>query len=255
MIAKSQRTAKRRRTKNARVYIGTSGWNYRHWRGPFYDESLPQSQWLRFYAERFHSVEINNSFYQLPSKKTLRAWRDTVDHDFLFAIKASRYITHMKKLKDPEESLKNFLAAAEELKDNLGPILFQLPPGWNCNPERLQEFLKALPTGHRYVFEFRDDSWWNSAVYDLLREYQAAFCLFDLKGRTTPKELTADFVYIRLHGPSRTAYEGKYNKRTLSGWAGACTAWRRQGQDVYCYFDNDQDGYAAINALAIRDMV
>ncbi len=210
---------------------------------------------LAFYATRFQSVEINNSFYQLPEKKTLQTWHATVGDDFTFAIKASRYITHMKKLKDPGDSIKNFLEIATRLKDNLGPLLFQLPPGWNRNVDRLAEFLAALPSGHRYVFEFRDDSWWHSDIYDLLREYNAAFCIFDLKGTITPKEITADFVYLRLHGPSRSAYEGKYDKRTLAGWVGAISSWLKQQHDVYCYFDNDQNGYAAQNALEMRDML
>lgn len=253
------RTKKRRTPRRgagpARINIGTSGWNYEHWQGPFYDDSLPQKKWLEFYAERLRSVEINNSFYQLPSEKTLRSWRDTVGDDFVFSIKASRYITHMKKLKDPKESTKKFFDVADELKDKLGPILFQLPPKWNCNLERLERFLQTLPDGYRYVFEFRDDSWWNDETYELLNEHGASFCIFDLKGQVSPKEVTSDLVYVRLHGPSRSAYEGDYDNRTLSGWAGAFSSWHNQGHDVYCYFDNDQNGYAAQNALKMQSML
>lgn len=255
MAVKTKRKAPHRGAGRARVRIGTSGWNYNHWQGPFYDESLPSKDWLEFYAEKFQSVEINNSFYQLPAKKTIKSWRDTVDDDFVFAIKASRYITHMKKLKDPRESTPKFFNVADELKDKLGPILFQLPPKWNCNVERLDEFLRSLPEGYRYVFEFRDESWWRDDVYELLREYGAAFCIFDLKGRVSPREVTADFVYVRLHGPSETAYQGSYDNNTLSGWAGAFSSWRNQGHDVCCFFDNDQNGYAARNALQMRNML
>lgn len=255
MTVKAKRKAPHRRTGNAVVSIGTSGWNYDHWRGPFYDESLPQNKWLEFYAEHFRSVEINNSFYQLPDKKTIRHWRDTVDSDFVFAIKASRYITHMKKLKDPQESTKKFFDVADQLKDQLGPILFQLPPRWHCNLDRLEEFLQTLPNGYHHVFEFRDESWWQADVYDLLREYGAAFCIFDLEGKVSPRDVTADFVYVRLHGPSKTAYQGSYDNHALSGWAGAFSSWRNQGRDVCCYFDNDQNGYAARNALQMQNML
>ncbi len=251
--AKERRS--RRRAATGSLYVGTSGWNYKHWQGPFYDESLPRNKWLEHYARSFRTVEINNSFYQLPDKKTVRQWRDTVSRDFIFAIKASRYITHMKKLKDPRESLQKFLAVADELEHRLGPILFQLPPRWRLNIDRLHEFLGALPDGRRCAFEFRDNSWWADDVYELLRDFGTAFCMYDLKRRLTPKEITADFIYIRLHGPSSQAYRGSYDRRRLSGWAGAISSWRSHGLDVYCYFDNDQDGYAAANALQLQNML
>jgi uncharacterized protein YecE (DUF72 family) len=215
---------------------------------------LKQHRWLRFYAEHFSTVEINNSFYNLPEKRVFSGWREAVPEDFVFSVKASRYITHMKKLKDPIESVRRFMERISGLKEKMGPVLFQLPPRWKVNTQRLDSFVAALPVGCRYTFEFRDQSWFLPEVYDLLRRRGAAFCIYHLAGRLSPKEVTADFVYVRLHGPGE-AYQGSYGKKTLSGWAGAFTAWDRQGRDVYCYFDNDQRGYAAGNALALKRMV
>jgi uncharacterized protein YecE (DUF72 family) len=234
------------------IHIGTSGWHYKHWRGPFYPQNSTSSEWLAFYCSRFETVEINNSFYHLPSEKTLTAWRDDAPADFLFTIKASRYLTHMKKLKDPEQSLFAFLERADVLGGKLGPILLQLPPHWHCNPERLRSFLAILPAHYRFVFEFRDPSWFNDSVYQALTEKNAAFCIYHLEGLLSPREITADFVYVRLHGPG-AAYQGNYDSQTLSGWAGTFATWQRQGREIFCYFDNDQNGYAASNALDLRE--
>jgi len=239
---------------NADIHIGTSGWHYHHWKGTFYPEDLANEDLLAFYADRFHTVEINNSFYNIPEKKTLRMWRNRVPREFIFSVKASRYITHMKKLKQGSEPVSTMLSAIDTLGDTLGPILFQLPPRWKCNPGRLQEFLSHLPDGYRYTFEFRDETWLRQETYDLLKQYQAAFCIYHLAGFLSPKEVTAPFVYIRLHGPG-AAYEGRYDTQMLAGWAGALSAWQRQGKDVYCYFDNDQLGYAAQNAAQLQEMI
>jgi uncharacterized protein YecE (DUF72 family) len=235
------------------VYIGTSGWNYNHWRGPFYPKELPQKQWLAYYCERFSTVEINNSFYQLPSKSTLETWRKTVPASFTFSVKASRYITHMKKLKDPSDALTKFYNGIEILGERLGPILFQLPPGWHVNVERLESFLSMLSSDYRHTFEFRDESWFCDSVYDALEKYSAAFCIYHLEGRESPRKTTSDFVYLRLHGPDG-AYEGSYDGRTLAGWSRMFTRWRKGRRDVYCYFDNDQNGYAAHDALKLLEI-
>jgi uncharacterized protein YecE (DUF72 family) len=236
------------------IYIGTSGWHYEHWLGPFYPEELSSDQWLSYYAGRFHSVEINNTFYQLPDKETFTTWRERVPADFIFSVKASRYITHMKKLKDPQQPLTKFFNNVEELGDKLGPILFQLPPNWHFNEQRLAGFLDALPQGYRYVFEFRDPSWFDQRAYELLARHNAAFCIYDLNGRLSPKKITADHVYVRLHGPG-PPYQGKYDIQTLSGWAGAFSAWNRQGKAIYCYFNNDVAGYAVQNAGQLQAML
>ena len=235
------------------IHIGTSGWSYDHWVGPWYPEDLAAGDRLGFYADRFSSAEINNSFYNLPSEKTLRQWYDTVPKDFVFTAKASRYITHMKKLKDPADSIETFLSRIRVLDDKLGPILFQLPPTWGFDEERLEHFLKALPGDFRYAFEFRDHSWHNQAAYSLLEKHDAAFCIYDLAGFLSPREVTTDFVYLRLHGPS-DKYQGRYDANTLSGWAGALSAWSRKDIDVYAYFDNDDSGYAALNAQELAAM-
>lgn len=237
-----------------RLFIGTSGWSYDHWEGPFYPDGLPDTERLEYYATRFGSVEINQSFYSLPEEQTLRRWRAQVPAGFRFAVKASRYLTHMKKLKDPQEGLDRFLSRARLLDDKLGPVLFQLPPRWRFNADRLQGFLDLLDEDLRYGFEFRDHSWLNPASYSLLARHHAALCFFDLDGFDSPREVTTDFVYVRLHGPNGP-YQGCYDQQTLSGWAGALSAWSRKGLDVYCYFDNDQHGYAPINATTLRDML
>lgn len=236
------------------IHIGTSGWHYEHWKGPFYPDKSASSQLLGHYGEHFHTVEINNSFYRLPEEESLRNWYESVPGDFIFAVKASRYITHTKKLKDPSETLPPLLSRIEVLRNKLGPILFQLPPGWKINPERLKAFLEKLPKGHEYAFEFRNSSWFDPAIYEILRDFGAAFCMYHLAGVLSPKEVTAEHVYVRLHGPGR-AYQGQYDSRALSGWAGAFSAWSRQGKEIYCYFDNDEAGYAPQDAMRLKSMI
>lgn len=245
----------RQNTGKPELRIGTSGWSYDHWEGPFYPADLAQGERLAHYREHFDTVEINNTFYQVPEEGTFRTWLDEVSADFEFAVKANRYITHMKKLKDPREPLENFFQGITRLRENLGPILFQLPPNWHYNHGRLEEFLEALPAGRRYTFEFRDPEWINARSLRLLEGHGAAFCIYDYEGRTSPKHITANFVYIRLHGPTETAYEGRYTTVDLAGWAGAVSGWLESGKDVYCYFDNDYRGYAVENALELVSML
>jgi uncharacterized protein YecE (DUF72 family) len=237
-----------------KVHIGTSGWHYEHWKGPFYDEDLAEEHFLEFYAGRFHTVEVNNTFYQLPARETLIGWRDSVPDSFVFAVKASRYITHMKKLTDPTEPVTGFLDRIKVLEGKLGPVLFQLPPHWNCDLERLERFLDILPRSYRYVFEFRDPSWFNSQVYEMLAEHGAAFCIYYLGGDPSPKQVTADLVYVRLHGPDGP-YKGSYTTEMLAGWAGAFSTWSGQGKDIYCYFNNDPGGNAPRDASRLLDMI
>lgn len=240
----------------ADIRIGTSGWHYRHWRGPFYDERCPSSKMLGFYLQHFDTVEINNSFYKLPSKETFECWRGATPSNFCFAVKASRFLTHNRKLKDPENALENFLPRAEVLREKLGPILFQLPPKWRLNIERLEEFLSVLPKGKRrlYAFEFREPTWLNEQVYRVLRHHNAAFCMYELAGFQTENIITADWAYVRLHGPGGK-YQGSYSTEQLSDWAARIHEWRAGLRAVYVYFDNDQAGYAAQNALELRRLV
>jgi uncharacterized protein YecE (DUF72 family) len=237
------------------IRIGTSGWHYKHWRGPFYPGDLPAAEMLSFYARHFDTVEINNSFYRLPAVATFESWRDSAPARFSFAVKASRYITHMKKLKDPEASLEKLLSRAEALKRKLGPILFQLPPNWRCDAVRLTEFLERLPRKRQYSFELRDPSWHTPEVYKLLSRHNAAFCIYELAGFQSPLEVTADFVYVRLHGPKKEAYQGNYHTAALQTWAHRIREWQRDLKVIYVYFDNDQEGFAAKNALALKRLV
>ena len=236
------------------VRIGASGWHYRHWRGPFYDPEMAPRRMLEFYARHFDTVEINNSFYRLPDKETFAAWRDGTPPDFLFAVKASRFITHNKKLSDPHSALEKFFPRVKALGKKLGPILFQLPPQWRVNAERLESFLQALPTGNRYAFEMRNPTWHNPRIVRLLSAYNAAFCIFHLAGFESPVEITADFTYVRLHGPGGK-YQGSYSDRELRAWAARIRKWRRRLKGVYVYFDNDQEAFAARNALDLKRMV
>ena len=163
-----------------RIHIGTSGWHYSHWLGPFYPQGLAAKEMLGFYSSRLHTVEINNSFYHLPSPRTFQSWKEATPGDFVFSVKASRYITHMKKLTDPATALQKFFAHAEALQDKRGPVLFQLAPHWTRNAERLEDFLRALPAGGRFAFEFRDPSWCDEEILALLEKHHAAFCVYDL---------------------------------------------------------------------------
>jgi len=236
------------------VRIGTSGWHYNHWRGPFYPQKLPAAKMLEFYSHRFDTVELNNSFYHLPPETALEEWRDSTPPEFLFAMKGSRYLTHMKKLKDPEPGIAKFMQRAGLLRKKLGPIVFQLPPNWQVNLARLEEFLQALPRRHQYAFELRNATWRTDAVYRVLRRYRAAFCIFELAGERTEPVLTANFTYVRLHGPDG-AYQGRYDQKILRVWADRIREWTKDLRAVYVYFDNDQAGYAADNALELREMV
>jgi uncharacterized protein YecE (DUF72 family) len=236
------------------IRVGTSGWHYAHWRGPFYPEKLPANKMLGFYLQRFDTVELNNSFYKLPSESALTLWRDSVPKGFLFAVKASRFITHMKKLKDAGASFEKFFERVVSLGWTLGPILLQLPPAWRSDAERLDEFLSAVPRRLRYAFELRDPSWFNPEVETVLRKHRAAFCIYDFDRRQSPKTVTADWVYVRLHGPGGR-YQGCYSDDALGAWACDFLVWQREGKDVYCYFDNDQAGYAAKDALRLKELL
>jgi uncharacterized protein YecE (DUF72 family) len=239
--------------RSGQIHIGTSGWHYAHWRGPYYPKDIADREMLPYYARSFRAAEINNSFYRLPEKRTFISWREAVPEGFLFAVKASRYITHMKKLKDPEQPLELFIERVSSLEDKLGPILFQLPPRWKCNIERLRAFLDVLGNDCRSAFEFRDPSWFHDGVYQALEQAGAAFCIYDLDGTLSPKIVTGPFVYVRLHGPDGP-YRGRYSDQALAGWAGAFAEWVRQGREIFCFFDNDEAGYAVRNALRLQEM-
>lgn len=240
--------------KKGKAHIGTSGWNYKPWKGTFYPAGLPAKDEFAYFAGKFSTVELNNPFYRLPSAETFAHWKKSAPPGFLFSVKAPRFITHMKKLKSDHNGIHEFLAHAGELKRKTGPLLFQLPPRWKVNTERLEEFLQHLPPRHRYTFEFRDPTWFRQEVYDLLKRFNCALCIYHLAGYQSPVELTADFVYLRLHGPGGK-YQGSYSDKILQDWAARCKQWMKKGMDVFVYFDNDQDGYAAANALRLKELV
>ncbi len=239
----------------AKIFVGTSGWHYKYWVGNFYPAGMQSKDFTKYYLQFFRTVEINNSFYKLPSAETFASWRASVPDDFVFAVKASRYITHMKKLKDPQESTIRFFENLIPLAEKTGPILFQLPPAWKVNAERLENLLRVIPPHFRYTFEFRDHTWYTPEIYELLRQYNAAFCIYELANHMSPLEVTADFVYIRLHGPTAFKYQGSYSDETLTFWADKCLEWQAQHKDVYIYFDNDQLGYAGFNALRLQELI
>lgn len=237
-----------------RVHVGTSGWSYRSWRGPFYPPSESPREDLAFYARHFSTAEVNNTFYRLPSIETVRSWRDTVPADFIFAIKASRYITHMKRLSDPEQPLALLFERIQPLGDRLGPILFQCPPRWHKNVDRLGAFLQHLPRDHRYAFEFRDPTWFDREVYDLLSAHQVALCMYDLAGQRSPMVMTTDMVYVRFHRPARDD-TWAYDRDALVKLAEDITFWVNDGRSVYCYFNNDPGGAAPRNAQELLELL
>lgn len=237
------------------IRIGTSGFHYKHWKGPFYPEKCPASKMLDHYLEHFDTVELNNSFYRLPEASAFDCWREATPGNFIFAVKASRFITHNKKLKDPENALDNLLPRAAHLGPKLGPILFPLPPHWKVNPERLTNLLEILPRDVRYAFEFRELSWINSEIDAILKKFNAAFCIYELAGYHSPLHVTADFTYVRLHGPAAGKYQGSYSNDKLREWADQIKRWSRQLHAIYLYFDNDQLGYAAANAITLKSLV
>jgi uncharacterized protein YecE (DUF72 family) len=238
----------------ATVRIGSSGWQYRHWRGRFYPRDLPADRWLEHYAATFDTVELNNSFYRLPEADAFASWARRVPDGFLFAVKASRYLTHLKHLREPREPLGRLWSRAERLGDRLGPMLYQLPTRWRWDGERLGQFVQALPRGRRQAIEFRDASWYRPAIFALLEEGGVALCLHDMSGSATRPEPTGPFVYVRFHGASGR-YRGGYSGQKLSGWADRMAEWAAEGLPVFAYFNNDAGAHAVRDAQRLREMV
>lgn len=234
------------------LWVGTSGYVYPHWRrGVFYPEGLRQRDELGWYADRFRTVELNNPFYRLPAPESFDRWRDAVAQDFVFAVKASRYITHIRRLRDAADPLALFLERAERLGPKLGPILFQLPPTFHADLPVLRDFLARLPSGRRWVVEFRHPSWHSPAAYDALGDHGVALCI-PVGGRVRPDLVTtAPFAYIRMHageGPG-----GGFTGEQLEWWAGRLRALGGAGKDRYVYFNNDPGGHAPRDARSLLD--
>jgi uncharacterized protein YecE (DUF72 family) len=243
----------------ARAYIGTSGWNYKHWwNGGFYAKELKPSKWLEFFTEHFDTVEINNSFYRLPDEDTFKNWRKRVPDGFTFAVKASRFLTHIKRLKDPEGPLDLFFSRAKYLRERLGPVLFQLPPRMKADLERLEIFLRAVKArgrgkNVRCVLEVRDASWLVSPVFGLLKEYGVALCFADWRDLPITGPVTSNFVYLRRH--YGRAGGGNYGKRELDRDVAQIGKWLADGLDVYVYFNNDLGGHAIRNAKYVQERI
>ncbi len=235
------------------VHIGTSGWSYEHWLGRFYPEASRRESRLVQYARTFRSVEINASFYRMPTPRAMQTWLDQTPDDFVFTAKTSRFITHRKRLREPEIHIPIFFGRISALAPKLGAVLIQLPPDFACDLDRLTAFCDLLPP-FRYALEFRHESWWTEPVLDALRTRNIAFCQFHLAGRETPPIVTADFVYLRLHGPG-AAYQGSYSDETLRLWQGRIEGWTAEGRDVFVYFDNDEKAYAAEDALRLQTWI
>jgi len=233
-----------------KYYIGTSGWVYPHWRDVFYPPKLAQSKWLEFYTRHFPTVELNNSFYHLPTEKAFSNWRDTSPQGFVYAVKVSRFITHIKRLKEVEEPVATFLDRARHLEEKLGPLLYQLPPNMHRNDERLDHFLSLLPKGLRHVVEFRHESWLDEGVFAILRKHNVGFCVFDMPDLPCPLMATADFAYIRFHG-STGLYWSCYSDEELEHWAQKIPALGKDLDAVYIYFNNDALGFAIKNAQTL----
>ena len=230
------------------VHIGCSGWNYRDWRGVLYPERLPQRRWLERYSNVFDTVEINNTFYRLPSESAVRGWADGSPQGFEFAVKASRYLTHVKRLRDPGPGFERFFDAIAPLREagKLGPILWQLPESFHRDDERLAVALAALPSG-RHCFEFRHPSWFAPEVYALLRRHRAALVIGDHPARPFQShEITAGWTFVRFHY-GRRGRGGNYSDRELHEWRHRIAAWRAR-TEVYAYFNNDWKAYAVRNA-------
>jgi len=235
------------------IRVGTSGWHYRHWAGLFYPEDLPKSDWLKFYAKSFDTVELNNTFYHLPKPSSVKTWHKQTPKNFLYAVKTSRYITHIKRLKDVSEELNLFYETIAPLKTKLGPVLFQLPPSFKKNLNRLEDFLKLLPKKKYTAIEFRNDSWYTQDTYDLLNEYGVGFCTHDLPGLESPRIVTGKLIYLRFHG-AESRYAGNYSKAALQDYANWLKENSKIVKGIYVYFNNDYNAFAVKNAGELRDM-
>jgi len=234
--------------------VGTSGWHYDDWKGRFYPDDIPKSKWFEHYAEHFDTVEINNTFYHLPKQKTFENWYERAPDGFLYTVKANRYITHIKRLKDADEALNRFLQAAGILRERLGAILYQLPPSMHKDLKQLRAFLKLLPKRQIVVFEFRHESWYADETYELLNKFGAGFCVHDMPGTPSPRVVTGNIIYLRFHGTTGR-YRGNYRAVALEKWV----QWVEQNitgmRAVFAYFNNDYNAYAVNNAKMLREQL
>jgi uncharacterized protein YecE (DUF72 family) len=235
------------------IRVGTSGWNYKHWRGIFYPQSLPVSRWFEHYAKTFDTVEINNSFYKLGEPATFDAWRKQAPKGFIYAVKCNRFLTHNLKLTRPEEPLERFYSRAGRLREHLGPLLYQLPPRWKKNIERLRSFCGMLPRKFQHVIELREPSWVDDDVFAVLSERGIGLCIHDLLP-DHPKLVTSNVAYLRFHGAAGK-YRGRYGKAALRRWAKWLSDQAASGRDAYAYFNNDIEGHAIYDAMDLLELL
>lgn len=256
MTATSGHHATRRpRSRIGALSIGTSGWAYDSWRGLLYPAEMAKKNWLIFYSAHFASTEINGSFYRTPALQAVRAWRDQTPEQFTFAWKASKFITHWKRLtRNCENSIALMETRLKMLDPKIAVVLFQLPPRFTKNCERLSTFLDMLPKRRRYAFEFRHESWYDADALEILRRHDVALCISDHADAPAPWRATARHVYIRGHGPEGN-YTGRYSVRTLRRWAKSVMSWRTEGRNVFVYFDNDQKAAAPADAQRLIEIV
>ena len=238
----------------SKIHVGCSGWVYKHWRGLLYPEGLPQKRWFERYAEDFDTVEINASFYRVPLASTFEGWRNKAPPGFRYAVKVNRFITHMKKLLDCEQPLKDFIALVRPLGQTLGPLLYQLPPSLHKDLPRLDAFLQRLPDDLEQVVEFRHKSWYDDDVLALLDRFGIGFVAHDLKGLESPRWASGRTAYVRFHGAGGK-YWGRYSDEALLGWTDWCLQQARHGRSVWCYFNNDIHGHAIEDARTLKSMV
>ena len=236
------------------MHIGCSGWVYPHWRGAFYPEELAVKRWFDFYAGQFDTVEINNSFYRLPKAETFDAWRKQAPPGFRYAVKANRFLTQAKKLKDCAEPVARMMVPVRALGEALGPILYQLPPRFRINLERLAEFIGLLPRDLTHVFEFREKSWLTAEMLALLEHHGVSFCTHDMPGLESPRWAAGPIAYVRFHG-GQGKYWGRYSDAALLGWADWITEQAQGGREVWAYFNNDTEAAAIHDALTLKAMV
>jgi uncharacterized protein YecE (DUF72 family) len=237
-----------------RAFVGCSGWEYAHWKGDFYPSAGPRTRWFQHYARVFDTVEINNSFYRLPPRQTMARWRLQAPAGFTYAVKASRFLTHMKKLKDANAPLSLLFDRALALGPHLGAVLYQLPPRWKADFGRLESFLRLVPRDVRQAIEFRDAAWHTEQTFELLRRYGVALCVHDMTGCMPARRSVGPFVYVRFHGAT-AKYSGSYSDAQLQDWAEWIAAELAAGRDAFVYFNNDVGGHAPRNALRLREMV
>lgn len=255
----------------SKVHVGTSGWMYGDWRDLFYPDGLPQRKWLEYFGQHFKTVEVNSTFYHQMKPATFENWAKIVPLDFVFSIKGSRFITHIKRLRADRASVNQFIESAKNLGNKLGPILWQMPPRFKADKKRLEKFLvdcsslivqgdktnndKRSMINYRFAFEFRDASWFEQSIYQILKKYNAALVIAESGGYwPAAEEITADFTYIRFHGEGGS-YATSYTDQELESWAKKIKKWQKARVDVYAYFNNDVAGFAVENVRTLVNLI